>query len=416
MNRVAYLERLRAAEMEHAAALMSSLGRDRPSAPGAAPVAASSQPRLSRSPMTANEFLLMQLDEGARSSFARKSQGADDADDMIPARFSQNDRKRAVAFPLKLMEILSEQRYSHIISWMPNGKSFVVLRPKAFVAEVLPQNFKSAQYASFTRKLTRWGFLRCEDGTGEFYHPQFRRGRIDLAEQITPCHDATTKAVKEKIVAIEKNREEARASSPATAALSDDEDGASSATAISVEDNVDSTVEATTPAARKVSPPSSPPLTADRGIMKKVVSPPTVSPKKNLIKMKHIAGKERTSPARGPSTADMFMAAHKAKQQQRLKATRVHKAMQDQQRMAMAAAAISPSMGLLPMSLHRSPAALHLLSPGMASLRQQQASIQSSIQMEIALLEARAQNDLALGRRLAALKGGAGTTSPDLRS
>ena len=110
----------------------------------------------------------------------------------VPARYTRNGRKRAIPFPLKLMQVLSDDEYSHIISWMPSGKSFVILRPKAFVTEVLPSNFKSAQYTSFTRKLARWGFVRCEEGTGEFHHPKFRKGRFDLVEKMTPAYGATS--------------------------------------------------------------------------------------------------------------------------------------------------------------------------------------------------------------------------------
>lgn len=116
----------------------------------------------------------------------------EDEDELL-ARFGVNGRKKAIPFPMKLLEVLSQKKYAHIIGWMPNGKSFVILRPKAFCNEVLPQHFKSAQYASFTRKLTRWGFTRCDDGTSEFYHPHFRRGRMDLAEKMTPSNMATTK-------------------------------------------------------------------------------------------------------------------------------------------------------------------------------------------------------------------------------
>lgn len=122
---------------------------------------------------------------------------------QIPQRFTKNGRKRAVPFPLKLMKVLSTEEYSHVITWMPGGRSFVVIRPKAFVADILPKHFKSAQFASFTRKLARWGFSRCEDGTGEFYHPQFRRGRIDLAERMTcqtglPSKSSEAKASEEE--------------------------------------------------------------------------------------------------------------------------------------------------------------------------------------------------------------------------
>eukprot|EP00934_Nitzschia_sp_Nitz4_P003249 Nitzschia sp. Nitz4//scaffold282_size24342//21153//22040//NITZ4_008356-RA/size24342-processed-gene-0.35-mRNA-1//-1//CDS//3329545632//3239//frame0 len=132
----------------------------------------------------------------------------------LPQRFTKNGRKRATPFPLKLMKVLSDEQYSHVISWMPGGRSFAVFRPKAFVSDILPKHFKSAQFSSFTRKLARWGFTRTEDGTGEFYHPQFRRGRLDLAEQMT-CQTGVSKAEEAKA---EKNITSQDADTPSSEA------------------------------------------------------------------------------------------------------------------------------------------------------------------------------------------------------
>jgi hypothetical protein len=87
------------------------------------------------------------------------------------------------------MKVLSDKEFEHIITWMPSGKSFSIIEPKAFVADILPDHFKSAKYASFTRKLHRWGFMRHYRGeeAGGFYHKMFRKDRLDLVEQMT-CH------------------------------------------------------------------------------------------------------------------------------------------------------------------------------------------------------------------------------------
>jgi len=113
----------------------------------------------------------------------------DDKTFFIPQRFTKSGRKRAVPFPLKLMKVLSSREYSEIIAWMPSGMSFNILKPKAFVAGVLPDEFKSAKYSSFTRKLHRWGFMRHYRGeeAGAFYHKDFQRDRLDLIEKMT-CH------------------------------------------------------------------------------------------------------------------------------------------------------------------------------------------------------------------------------------
>lgn len=108
---------------------------------------------------------------------------------QIPQRFTKSGRKRAVPFTIKLMKVLSDKKNAHIITWMPSGKSFNILKPKAFVADILPKHFKTAKYSSFTRKLHRWGFMRHYRGeeAGAFYHKDFQRGRLDLVEQMT-CH------------------------------------------------------------------------------------------------------------------------------------------------------------------------------------------------------------------------------------
>jgi Trp operon repressor len=89
------------------------------------------------------------------------------------------------------MKVLSNQEFSHAITWMPSGKSFSVLKPKVFTAQILPDHFKSAKYSSFTRKLHRWGFARHYKGdeAGAFYHKDFQKDRIDLAEMMS-CEKA----------------------------------------------------------------------------------------------------------------------------------------------------------------------------------------------------------------------------------
>ena len=83
--------------------------------------------------------------------------------------------------------MLSQPEYNDIITWLPDGKSFTIVRPKAFVADILPDHFKQAKYSSFTRKLHRWGFQRHLRGeeAGAFFHKLFQRGRLDLVEKMT---------------------------------------------------------------------------------------------------------------------------------------------------------------------------------------------------------------------------------------
>jgi hypothetical protein len=56
-------------------------------------------------------------------------------------------------FPVKLHRILSNPEYNDVISWLPHGRSWRVLKPKAFEEKVIPLYFRHAKYASFMRQV-----------------------------------------------------------------------------------------------------------------------------------------------------------------------------------------------------------------------------------------------------------------------
>mmetsp|Transcript_5246 Transcript_5246/g.7401 ORF Transcript_5246/g.7401 Transcript_5246/m.7401 type:complete len:563 (+) Transcript_5246:117-1805(+) len=133
--------------------------------------------------------------KGAAAAAEGKS-GSDSDEFEIPQRYTKNGRKRAVSFPLKLMKALSCKEHSDIIAWLPCGKKFKIIRPRAFKQEVLPRYFKEAKYSSFKRKLHRWGFER--DGTLEqqqysddwfgsevFSNPNFQKNNVELLEKMS---------------------------------------------------------------------------------------------------------------------------------------------------------------------------------------------------------------------------------------
>ena len=74
-------------------------------------------------------------------------------------------------FPQRLLAILNDTSLSDIVSWLPHGRSFVIIRPDVFTEHVLPKylppavdvaarsgnvNGSATKYPSFTRKLNRW--------------------------------------------------------------------------------------------------------------------------------------------------------------------------------------------------------------------------------------------------------------------
>jgi len=113
--------------------------------------------------------------------------------------------------------VLSDKNLSDVISWTPSGKAFEIRKPKQFVADILPEHFKSAKYSSFTRKLHRWGFVRHYRGdeAGAFYHKDFIKGRLDLVEQMT-CHkDEPPKTMSEAVQKWKATLPKSESSAPA---------------------------------------------------------------------------------------------------------------------------------------------------------------------------------------------------------
>jgi len=74
---------------------------------------------------------------------------------------SRNNAKREI-FPQRLMAILNDPSVSDVVTWLPHGRSFVIVRPDVFAEKVLPRYLPpidargSTKYPSFTRKLNRW--------------------------------------------------------------------------------------------------------------------------------------------------------------------------------------------------------------------------------------------------------------------
>lgn len=111
----------------------------------------------------------------------------DDSPGKRPSKPATAASSREI-FPQRLMAILSDPSVSDVISWLPNGKSFVIIRPDCLAERVLSKYFastdprSSTKYPSFTRKLNRWGFRQATRGpdTGAFHHPLFQRDQPDL--------------------------------------------------------------------------------------------------------------------------------------------------------------------------------------------------------------------------------------------
>lgn len=91
-----------------------------------------------------------------------------DGADTTPASASTKDH----SFPMKLHKILSDPENAEFITWLPHGRSWRVLKPKALEDTVIPKYFRHAKYASFMRQVNGWGFKRMTQGpdNNSYYH------------------------------------------------------------------------------------------------------------------------------------------------------------------------------------------------------------------------------------------------------
>lgn len=61
---------------------------------------------------------------------------------------------RVANFPAKLHAILARRDLSHIITWLPHGRAWTVLRPREFEADIIPQYFGHSKLSSFVRQVS----------------------------------------------------------------------------------------------------------------------------------------------------------------------------------------------------------------------------------------------------------------------
>lgn len=88
-------------------------------------------------------------------------------------------------FPAKLYFMLNEMEkdgQNDIASWLPNGRSFIVYKPKRFESEILPLYFQQTKFESFQRQLNLYNFCRITSGKekGACFHKDFIRGQEQL--------------------------------------------------------------------------------------------------------------------------------------------------------------------------------------------------------------------------------------------
>jgi HSF-type DNA-binding len=65
----------------------------------------------------------------------------------------RNQKDPTHTFPCILHEILSNPEYSEIITWLPHGQAWRIIRRAQFERVVIPRHFRHGRYSSFMRQV-----------------------------------------------------------------------------------------------------------------------------------------------------------------------------------------------------------------------------------------------------------------------
>ena len=104
--------------------------------------------------------------------FSTMPEEADAEEEGNSQRGSLESSIRVQKFPVKLYAILAQKEFHDIITWMPHGRSWKVLKPNLFESMVMPLFFEYSNYHSFNRLVNAWSFRRISSGSdrGSYYH------------------------------------------------------------------------------------------------------------------------------------------------------------------------------------------------------------------------------------------------------
>ena len=92
-------------------------------------------------------------------------------------------------FPERLHRLLLEQEaagHADIISFVANGRAFMMHQPERFFKEIIPQYFRHKRLSSFKRQLNLYGFELITTGParGGYYHKYFVKDNPELLRKM----------------------------------------------------------------------------------------------------------------------------------------------------------------------------------------------------------------------------------------
>ena len=140
-------EELRRSEQNKAAEVSEpSTPSSREDQPAPSPKAAATAPAPTPSPAKTSPATTAQV----TATVASKAPNANTDGRLLqaPVAAASSNREKKPSFTDRLHAILDNRNLNSIVSWLPSGKSFVILNKEAFANKILPSYFKEAKFDS----------------------------------------------------------------------------------------------------------------------------------------------------------------------------------------------------------------------------------------------------------------------------
>ena len=123
-------------------------------------------------------------------------------DESRPLVYTMDD----TSFPVKLYMMLENaplRGYQDIVSWVHDGKAFMVHDQDRFVTHVMPLYFNQSKYESFRRQLNLYRFHRVAKGKdkGVVSHPFLMSGCKSKSRYIQRCYHASNRTATSSVTA-----------------------------------------------------------------------------------------------------------------------------------------------------------------------------------------------------------------------
>jgi hypothetical protein len=134
---------------------------------------------------TSNEPTAAKTNTPGMASGEKINLGDGKAQHEVTVVKKKSSRRIRTSFPGMLHAILADKNLKSIITWLPSGKSFVIMDKAKFIDMVLSRYFRVTQFHSFSRRLKRWGFNKVyTTGMAQavYCHRLFQKDRPDLSK------------------------------------------------------------------------------------------------------------------------------------------------------------------------------------------------------------------------------------------